>query len=266
MGELEALKPGNVHIFADGHGMTVQDFMLSAEAASQVIAKPELSLGQRILLSVEATQKAVHCNTNLGIILLCAPIFQAMYGTKDFDLQIRLSHVLSTTTLEDAEALFKAIRLANPGGLGNSDVHDVNSPATCNLLQAMQASAERDFIGLQYQNGFWHLFQEGLPAYQKALNAWDNPTWATTYLYLFWLSHYPDSHVIRKYGMEVAMQLQQDAVIHYNAFKDIDNPRTYLSQLLVFDQKLKQIGINPGTSADLTVAILLINNCLIDAQ
>ena len=30
MAELEALKPGNVHIFADGHGMTVQDFMASA--------------------------------------------------------------------------------------------------------------------------------------------------------------------------------------------------------------------------------------------
>ena len=74
MAELAALKPGNVHIFADGHGMTVQDFMASAEAASQVIAKPNLSLGQRILLSVQATQDAVKINTNLGIILLCAPL------------------------------------------------------------------------------------------------------------------------------------------------------------------------------------------------
>ena len=27
MAEIQALKPGNVHMFADGHGMTVQDFI-----------------------------------------------------------------------------------------------------------------------------------------------------------------------------------------------------------------------------------------------
>ena len=74
LAELEALKPGNVHIFADGHGMTIHDFIKSAEAVASVIALPDLTLGQRILLSVEATQKTVACNTNLGIILLCAPL------------------------------------------------------------------------------------------------------------------------------------------------------------------------------------------------
>ena len=77
MAELEALKPGNVHIFADGHGMTVQDFIASADAVSKVIALPYLSLGERILHSVQATQNAVNMNTNLGMILLCAPIIQA---------------------------------------------------------------------------------------------------------------------------------------------------------------------------------------------
>ena len=33
--ELEALKPGNVHIHAGGHGMTVRDFLMSAEAAAK---------------------------------------------------------------------------------------------------------------------------------------------------------------------------------------------------------------------------------------
>ena len=77
MAELEALKPGNVHIFADGHGMTVHDFIASAEAVSAVIAQPDLSLGERIFLSVQATQKAVNMNTNLGTILLCAPMIHA---------------------------------------------------------------------------------------------------------------------------------------------------------------------------------------------
>ena len=64
MAELEALKPGNVHIFADGHGMTVQDFIASAEVASEIIAQPNLTLGERILQSVQATQVAIHMNTN----------------------------------------------------------------------------------------------------------------------------------------------------------------------------------------------------------
>ena len=81
--ELAALKPGNVHIFADGHGMTIQDFVKSAEAVSAVIAQPDLSLGQRIFLSVEATHKAVACNTNLGIILLCAPLIHAVITVKN---------------------------------------------------------------------------------------------------------------------------------------------------------------------------------------
>ena len=66
MAELQALKPGNVHVFADGHGMTIHDFIKSADASAAVIAQPDLSVGERIYLVVEATQKAVGLNTNLG--------------------------------------------------------------------------------------------------------------------------------------------------------------------------------------------------------
>jgi triphosphoribosyl-dephospho-CoA synthase len=77
MAELEALKPGNVHVFADGHGMTIQDFIKSADASAAVIAQANLSVGERIFQSVKATQIAVGMNTNLGIILLCAPLIHA---------------------------------------------------------------------------------------------------------------------------------------------------------------------------------------------
>ena len=36
--ELEALKPGNVHVHGEGHGMTVGDFEASAAAAAPHIA------------------------------------------------------------------------------------------------------------------------------------------------------------------------------------------------------------------------------------
>ena len=98
-----------MHIFADGHGMTIHDFMKSAEAVSVVIAQPDLCLGQRILTSVQATQKAVACNTNLGIILLCAPLIHAVLTVTKGCLQQRLQQVLQETTISDAHNLMRCV-------------------------------------------------------------------------------------------------------------------------------------------------------------
>ncbi len=261
LAEIEALKPGNVHIFADGHGMQVQDFVQSAEASSAVIAQPELALGERIFQSVEATWSAVNCNTNLGIILLCAPIIQAALLPPSISLRNRLAQVLSNTTQLDAEWVFKAIQLSNPAGLGYAKRHDVHQPADCTLLEAMQASAEKDFIGQQYANGFLQLFEQGLPIFDAALLRWQRPAWATSALYLYWLSHYPDSHIARKYGADMAKKIQAEAFAHDEALQLLENPKQYLPQLLAFDQSLKSRAINPGTSADLTVATLLAHHC-----
>ena len=72
--DVAALKPGNVHRHADGHGMTVADFIASAEAAAPALCRPGSPLGRRLLDAVTATRAAVGCNTNLGILLLCAPL------------------------------------------------------------------------------------------------------------------------------------------------------------------------------------------------
>jgi triphosphoribosyl-dephospho-CoA synthase len=167
--------------------------------------------------------------------------------------------VIAGTTRADAEWLFRAIQRANPAGLGRADSHDVNETAQCTLLEAMQSSAEKDFIALQYSNGFLHVFDEGLPQYQQALLHFENSAWAVTGLYLYWLSHYPDSHITRKYDLGTAEQVQMEALVHYDAFKKQTNPKQYFSELLAFDQALKTRGINPGTSADLTVSTILLH-------
>ena len=261
LAELEALKPGNVHIFADGHGMTVQDFIASAEAASENIAQLDLSLGERILLSVQATQKAVNLNTNLGIILLCAPIIQAVIQAKLSEnktgLQANIHAVLATSTIEDAEACFAAIRLVNPAGLGISDAHDVREAADCTLLQAMQA-APNDLIAQQYANNYMHVF-DGLAYYQKVLTKWQRPAWAATALHLHYMSQFLDSHIVRKYGETIAKLVQNEAAQHEVEFLAVFNPKNYQSQLLTFDAALKKRKLNPGTSADLTVATLFLH-------
>jgi len=120
--ELQAFKPGNVSIYADGHGMAVADFRLSAEVSAEALSNPEYSLGEKIYYAVQATRAAVGCNTNLGIILLCAPLVQAINNFEAGEtLRYALSRILAMTTLDDASWVFKAITLAAPGGLGDSE-------------------------------------------------------------------------------------------------------------------------------------------------
>lgn len=253
------MKPGNVHVFADGHDMTVQDFMLSAEVASGVIAQPNLNLGERILKAVEATQNAVHCNTNLGIILLCAPLIQASQQPHGISLAEQLQEVLATTTKQDAALCFKAILLANPAGLGESAQHDVHQLADCTLLEAMQAAAERDLIARQYGNHFADIVDFGMPNYAHALSRWHNASWAVAYVYLSFLANCLDSHLVRKYGEALATNVQNEAKMHLKLFAALENPKTYLGELLRWDTDLKARKINPGTCADLTVASLFLH-------
>ena len=58
--------------------MTVRDFQTSAKVASRAIAQPDLTVGARIAAAVDATLAEVQCNTNLGIVLLAAPLVQTV--------------------------------------------------------------------------------------------------------------------------------------------------------------------------------------------
>ena len=57
--ELAAPKPGNVHVFAAGHRMSVADFLRSADAAAGPLTVPGARVGQRILGAVAATRAVV---------------------------------------------------------------------------------------------------------------------------------------------------------------------------------------------------------------
>ena len=130
--ELEAPKPGNVSFMSDGHGMTAEDFVASARCTAEVLGTPGLSLGERVLASIESTHAATGCNTNLGIVLLCAPLAHAALvdGAPDLPLRVLLARVLERASAGDTERVFQAIRLAGPAGLGESARHDVHAPAS----------------------------------------------------------------------------------------------------------------------------------------
>lgn len=255
--ELEALKPGNVHIFADGHGMQVQDFLHSAEVAAVPLAKPGSTVGERILHAIQATNRAVECNTNLGIVLLCAPLIHAAYMEESMPIEVRLNTVLQNLTLQDAMLAFDAIKIASPAGLGESDRHDVHQPPQGTLLDAMQEASEKDYIARQYANGYLEI-RLGLQCYQALLQRWQRPAWAVSGLYLHFLASYHDTHIVRKYGAGIAEAILNQAMEYKESFFQCENPKTHMAALLKWDAELKSKGINPGTSADMTVATLLL--------
>lgn len=256
--ELQALKPGNVHLFADGHGMTIHDFMKSADVSAAVISWPELSVGERIYSAVEATNKATGLNTNLGIILLCAPLIHAtLCGDSKLTLQQNLIHVLEGLTMRDAALVSQAIVMANPAGLGTSQAYDVKQEAQGTLFEMMNYAQDKDRIAWQYTNKYSDILDFGINSYSQALVKWQNQAWATTALYLNFLAKYPDTHIVRKYGEAVAESIKVEAQEFETEFMAADNPKLVHKSLMNWDVSLKKRGINPGTSADMTVATIL---------
>lgn len=258
LGELQALKPGNVHVFADGHGMTIEDFIKSADVTSAVVAKHELSIGERILEGVSVTRQATGQNTNLGLLLLCVPLIAAaMQQRQGQSLENTLSEVLEKSTVADAVAVANAIVLASPAGLGEVKRADVREMPTLTLLEMMKLAQFRDRIAWNYANQFNDVLWFGVNRYRDAMTRWGNPAWATTALYLGFLSGEPDTHIVRKYGETVARTVMQEAAEYELNYWQTDNPKLVQKSLLDWDKSLKQRGINPGTSADLVVATLL---------
>lgn len=261
--ELQAPKPGNVHIFADGHGMEAQDFILSARAAAPFIAAPGARVGGRILGAMRATWDAVGQNTNLGIVLLCAPLAAAALDASalagpDTDLRAETSRVLAALDVADADAAFRAISLAQPAGLGAAPEHDVGGPARTTLLEAMRAAQDRDRIGYQYAHDFVDIFETGLAAQMRARGDSADAATETLLIYLAFLSAFPDSHIARKHGLDAAETVRRETARRFAPLAGA--PRAALfAEALDWDRALKTRGLNPGTSADLTVATLFVD-------
>ncbi len=255
LAELDAPKPGNVHRFAPGHRMEVEDFVRSAEASAAPIASRGTRVGTRVRAAVDATLKAVGQNTNLGIILLCAPLAAAA-ETQETPLRPALARVLDGLDLSDAADVFSAIAAANPGGLGRAPRHDVNAPPAVTLREAMGDAAGRDRIAWQYVTAYEDIFSLGLPALAAARRRHIGARWSTLAVYLTFLAALPDTHIVRKFDLDAAEAVRREAADWRDAFAAARDPVEIADRLLDWDAALKSRGINPGTSADLTVATL----------
>jgi triphosphoribosyl-dephospho-CoA synthase len=273
--EATARKLGNVHRYYDFHKTSYVDFLTSAIVIGDCFDE---NIGESVFRAVEQTQNAVGQNTNLGISLLLAPLVAAKRTTPEC-----VETVLSKLSVEDSQHVYRAIRLANPGGLGQVEQEDVRSEPTINLREAMRLAVKHDWIAAQYVNGYQEIFQLGLPIFKMAFEFWGNIEAAIIETQITWLALYPDSLIARKNGLDKAMEISKIAmeiVEAGNIRTDVGRGKAQdLNQKLrTPDNKLKFTAaskaqfavnkLNPGTTADIMAAILFIalQDCIVTTR
>ena len=263
-------KPGNVSAASPGHGMAAAQFLASAQAAVEPLFVPGERVGPRIERAMAATWAAAGCNTNLGILLLCAPIAAAIElpGALQGAARLRaaVQATLSGLDLDDTRHAYRAIALANPGGLGRTQAEDVHDEPHLPLRAAMALAAPRDSIARQYANGFDDVFDVASPLERLGFSLIDfDPDAPVDHaiaasvqqLFLRFLSRWPDSHIVRKHGRDVAHTVMSAAQAWQGHLRPEADPA-----FAAWDEALKAQSINPGTSADLSVAALLLAGLL----
>jgi triphosphoribosyl-dephospho-CoA synthase len=256
--EASAPKPGNVSPDCHFHDTRYEDFLASAVAIGPALAAAgERPLGATIRAAVEATARWTRSNTNLGLVLLLAPLARAA-SRESGDLRTRLARVLDETTVEDAAEVYAAIRLARPGGLGQSAAEDVSGPPSVTLRDAMELAADRDAVAREYVTDFVMTFEIGVPALRAARQAGLPWSEATVEGYLRLLGVQADTHIARKLGLAAAEEVSRRAR-EVQAAGGIRSPAGRQA-LAEFDAELRDAtnSRNPGTTADLTCSALFV--------
>ena len=246
--EATARKPGNVHRLADFPGDAhYLDFLLSAAAIVEPLnGAATLGVGRCVLNAVEATRRVIDTNANLGIILLLAPLAAVPDG---IDLRSGMIDVLNRTTIDDCRFVYRAIRLAAPGGLGIAPEQDVRDEPTITLVEAMRLASDRDAIARQYANGYVDVFDLAIPALARALQTGQGTEAAIVSAFTTTLAAIPDTLIVRKRGREVAEEASRRARIAVDTgdFASLD---TWL--------RADGHARNPGATADLIAAALFV--------
>ncbi len=277
--EVSARKAGNVHPTAAFDDLNWQDFVRSAELLRDYYRhcpqpwQARGAVSTAILENARRVREQVGQNTNLGILLLLAPLVAV---PTEQTLTAGVGEILERLDADDTARVYAAIRLMQPGGLGQVETADVNNAHEAPglpLKAVMELARERDLIAQQYCNNFADVLGFGLERLQhwrdRSGTAEQSPPQPSAHgllapacetmilgLHLEWLARFPDSLIARKLGLEFAEQVSARAA----AVLAADWPRQPQSRELFadFDLWLRADGNrrNPGTSADLVAATL----------
>jgi triphosphoribosyl-dephospho-CoA synthase len=282
-------KPGNVHRTADFAETRYEHFLASAvalfphfrhaaHAGIQVFQKKtalnQIGVGRVIkdaVKDVEGWQRDK--NTLMGSILLLCPMAAAagltMAGRAPFQIDSyrnNLKSVVEFTTPEDAVYVYDAIEIAQPGGLGKTpklDVTDAKSKQKIlaqgtSLYEIFRISAPWDSISAEWVNNFHITFNIGYPYFKRVINETGDINTASVHTFLKILSEVPDTLIARKAGKKEAEWASSEASKTLNAGGLTS--REGRSCLFTLDRKMHDADhkLNPGTTADITSAVLAV--------
>jgi triphosphoribosyl-dephospho-CoA synthase len=253
--EASALKAGNVHPEAHFGHLTYDDFVRSGQVVAPILSQASVrGVGPTILEAVRATRIVCEHNTNLGIVLLLAPLAAVPVNCRVTD---GIGSVLSSLTRADSDAVYEAIRVAAPRGLGDAEAEDVSVGPTGSLVEVMTLAADRDLIAAQYATGFSLVirFASRLESLNLFPDRWES---AILQLQLELMANHPDTDISRKRGLAEAVESadRAQAVLDAGYPADVDS----LQRFSEFDTWLRERGSqrNPGTTADLITASLFV--------
>jgi triphosphoribosyl-dephospho-CoA synthase len=291
--EVSADKPGNVNLVVGFEGTNHMHFLASAVAAAPyfrfaaerglAVSRGEISLnevgvGQIIRDCVaEISRWQSGGNTLLGTVLLFAPLAVAAGMTPAekgvFELsglRQNLKRVVEATTPEDAVAVYEAVRIAKPSGLGKAPDLDVNDPSSTErilreritLYKVFKIAASYDMICSEWVNNYPVTFDFAHPSLMRWLKEDGNINNAIIHAFLEVLAAYPDTFIARKVGMQKARQVSAMAeeVLKNGGLKTpVGREKLHLFDAVL---RLDSNNLNPGTTADIiatAIALAVLN-------
>lgn len=260
--EATAPKVGNVYPGREFRDLTYSDFVTAAELSATVFESPPDSFSHAVLKACESVAEKLHTNVNLGILLLLGPLVCADSSGDSprldrSTMQTRVAGVLAAMTPDDSKRLYAAINVASPGGMGESDEMDLAGPPPADFLAAMRSAASRDRIAMNYADEFRDLLETVVPLVADSVESENDLLSGVAVAHLRLLADRPDSLIARKFGDQVASQVQQQARFDHSDFdKREDFDRELRSGAV--DLQGRRSKINPGTTADLIAAALYV--------
>jgi triphosphoribosyl-dephospho-CoA synthase len=285
--EVSADKPGNVNLVVGFEGTNHMHFLASAVAAAPhfklaaergiAVSKGEIGLEEvgvgRIIRDCVADVSAWQSggNTLLGTVILFSPLAVAAgmtpmeKGVVDaFAMRGNLKKIVEATTPEDAVAVYEAVKIAKPSGLGKApdlDVNDSNSlkrivEERISLYQVFKIASAYDMVCSEWVNNYPVTFDFAYPRLMKNLKEDGDLNMAVIHTFLEVLAKYPDTFIARKVGLKRACEV---SAIAEEALKS-GGLKTSIGRerLREFDAMLRRESnlLNPGTTADIIAAAL----------
>ncbi|MGL6298304.1 MAG: triphosphoribosyl-dephospho-CoA synthase [Methanobacteriaceae archaeon] len=269
-------KPGNVHRTRDFEDMIFEDFLISGIAIGDTIKKAaenglaikngsssysDANLGALILEGVSETDRWVSNNTNLGIIMLLVPISCAGAMSSNLEeLRSNINILVENTTANDAVNLYKAINIADAGGMGDQEDFDVASSDSLkelienniSMYDVLDISSSWDDLARELTTGMPITFDIGYPIFNR-LKKTNTINSATLTTFLTILAKIPDTLISRKYNLKKAQDVSTKAQNLLGSFNITANDIREFDDYLYFNK------LNPGTTADLTASSIMVS-------